>query len=138
MGVYGFCRFVSITGSALSPSVLVVVVVVVCQCFGVRPRRGSWLSSVVVRCQFSRNSCRRGLLPVFVNGFAVRSVGFGSSPFFVNLSSALGIGVSLTYFVKFVAAADYSFPLYIKIKRPKWLTDKNGGVTDYDKELLLL
>lgn len=95
------------------------------------------LSSVVVRCQFSRNSCRRGLLPFSVNVFAVRSVGFGSSPFFVNPLPALGIGVSLTYFVKFRTAADYYFPLYIKIKRPKWLTVKMV-VTDCYKEILPL
>lgn len=99
----------------------------VCQCFGVRSRRGSWLSSVVGRCQFFRNSCRRGLLPVFVNGFAVRSVGFGSSPFFVNFSSALGIGVPLTYFVKFGAAADYYFPIYIKKYKPIRITVSGGG-----------
>lgn len=117
MAVYGFCRFVSITGSVVSPSVLVVVVVVV--------------------CQFSF-----GLLPVLVNGFAVRSFGFGSSPFFVNFSSALGIGVSLTYFVNFGAAGDYYFPIYIKKYIPirdngKWWWRENvgNGEVSFDKAI---
>lgn len=57
---------------------------------------------------------------------AVRPGG-GSSPFFVNFSSALGIGVSLTYFVKFGAAADYYFPIYIKKYKAIRITVSGGG-----------
>lgn len=62
-------------------------------------------------------------MPFPVNVFAARPVGFGSSPFFVNFSSALGIGVSLTYFVNFGAAADYYFPIYIK----KYIPIRDNG-----------
>lgn len=140
----GFCRFVSTIRSPWSPSVLVVVVVVVCQCFVTRPRRGACvvavvlvpcLPSVVVAvavrvnfitppafvalCAVSRllsvaTVARSDLLPHFVNVFAVRRLGFGSSPFFVNFSLALGIGGVLTYFVNFGAAGDYYFPFYKK------------------------
>lgn len=94
----------------------------------------SWLSFVVGLCQYSRNSCRRGLLPVLVNGFAARSVGFGSSPFSVNFSSALGVGGSLTYFVDFGAAADYRYIFYIKIKIVS--TYKGNGGNCGGKQLL--
>lgn len=57
---------------------------------------------------------------------AVRPGG-GSSPFFVNFSSALGIGVTLTYFVKFGAAADYYFPIYIKKYKAIRITVSGGG-----------
>ena len=68
---------------------------------------------------------RSDLLPHFVNVFAVRRLGFGSSPFFVNFPLALGIGVSLTYFVNFGAAGDYYSPIYIKNKNTYIV---NGGM----------
>lgn len=140
----GFCRFVSITGSDLSPSVLVVVVVVVCQCFVTRPRRSACVVVVVLvpslpsvgvvgsvrvnfitppafvaLCAVSRllivsTVARSDLLPHFVNVFAARRLGFGSSPFFVNFSLALGVGGVLTYFINFGAAGDYSPLFYTK------------------------
>lgn len=133
MVVYVFCRFVSITGSDLSPSVLVVVVVVVCQCFGSRPRCGvcvvvvvlvPCLPTVVVAvavrvnfitppafvalCAVSRllivaTVARSDLLPFPVNVFVARRLGGGA-----------WLGVSLTYFVNFGAAGDYSSPFYKK------------------------
>nr|DAE47571.1 MAG TPA: hypothetical protein [Caudoviricetes sp.] len=125
----------------------------VCQCFVARSRRGSCFVSVVLvpslpsvgvvaavrvkfivcvafvaLCAVSRllsvaTVARSDLLPFLVKGFAVRSVGFGSSPFFVNFSSALGVGVPLTYFVNFGAAADYYFPIYIK----KYIAIRDNG-----------
>lgn len=148
----GFCRFVSITGSPWSPSVLVVFVVVVCQCFGSRPRRGACVVAVVLvpclpfvvvavavrvnfitppafvaPCAVSRllsvaTVARSDLLPHFVNVLAVRRLGFGSSPFFVNFPGCPGIGGVLTYFVNFGAAGDYRILFYKKEKTP--YTDK--------------
>ncbi len=160
----GFCRFVSITGLPSSLSVLVVFVVVVCQCFVARSRRGACgVAAVLVPCLPSvdvvysvrvkfingvvfvalwavlrllsvATVARSDLLPLFVNVSAVRRPGFGSSPFFVNFPPALGIGVSLTYFVNIGAAGDYHSPIYIKNKNT-YIVNVGNGVTGYYKAL---
>lgn len=157
MGVYGFCRFVSITRSVVSPSVLVVVVVVVCQFpFGCSSAVcGSRSLSVgvnfpatraaVVSCRFLSMVLRFGrfwfvavfrqFLTVAWSWFVVAFfcqlfiAGSGLPVFggFRQSSCCLSDGVPLTYFVNFGAAADYYFPIYIKKYKPIRITVSGGG-----------